>query len=151
MFATHYHELTELSLTCDGVKNYNFTVREWNEKVIFLYKLQQGGCDKSFGIHVARLAGLPKQVIKRAKEILSNLELDSITSEGKPRFIKDKSDGNKGSRQKQLDFLSPAESKFIEEVNELNIDNLTPIEALNLLNKLKDKLKDTKYNEISEN
>ncbi len=146
LFATHYHELTELSLTCDGVKNYNFAVREWNEQVMFLYKLQEGGCDKSFGIHVARLAGLPKKVIERAKEILSNLELDSITSEGTPRFIKNEEDEYKKAKQKQLDFLSPAESKFIKEIDEINIDHLTPIEALNLLNKLKNKLKDTGYN-----
>jgi len=140
LFATHYHELTELSLICKGVKNCNFAVREWGDQVMFLYKLQEGGCDKSFGIHVARLAGLPKEVIQRAKEILSNLELDSITQEGKPRFIKDK--GVEGFKEVQLDFISSLEDEFIKELKRTDINNLTPVEALNFLNEIKKKLKE---------
>ena len=85
LFATHYHELTELSARLTRIKNYNVAVREWNEQIIFLRKIVLGGTDKSYGIQVARLAGVPKTVIERAKEILSNLEASELTPEGKPR------------------------------------------------------------------
>jgi DNA mismatch repair protein MutS len=84
LFATHYHELTELELTRSGVRNYNVAVREWNDQVIFLRKIVKGGADKSYGIQVARLAGLPAQIIARAKEILSNLEQHELNADGKP-------------------------------------------------------------------
>jgi DNA mismatch repair protein MutS len=84
LFATHYHELTELELTRAGVRNYNVAVREWNDQVIFLRKIIKGGADKSYGIQVARLAGLPQTVIARAKEILSNLEQHELNADGKP-------------------------------------------------------------------
>jgi DNA mismatch repair protein MutS len=84
LFATHYHELTELELTRAGVRNYNVAVREWNDQVIFLRKIVKGGADKSYGIQVARLAGLPASVIARAKEILSNLEQHELNAEGRP-------------------------------------------------------------------
>ena len=84
LFATHYHELTELEMTRNGVRNYNVAVREWNEQIIFLRKIVKGGADKSYGIQVARLAGLPPEIIARAKEILSNLEQHELNAEGKP-------------------------------------------------------------------
>jgi len=84
LFATHYHELTELELTRPGVRNYNIAVREWNDQIIFLRKIVKGGADKSYGIQVARLAGLPPSIIARAKEILSNLEQHELTADGKP-------------------------------------------------------------------
>ena len=84
LFATHYHELTELELTRGGVKNFNIAVREWNDQIIFLRKIIPGGADKSYGIQVARLAGLPPEVITRAKEILSNLEQSELNADGKP-------------------------------------------------------------------
>ncbi|HWL52793.1 MAG TPA: DNA mismatch repair protein MutS [Chthoniobacteraceae bacterium] len=84
LFATHYHELTELELTRKGVKNYNVAVREWNDQIIFLRKIIPGGADKSYGIQVARLAGLPKRVISRAKEVLGNLEQSELNADGKP-------------------------------------------------------------------
>jgi DNA mismatch repair protein MutS len=86
LFATHYHELTELEMTRPGVKNYNVAVREWNEQIIFLRKIIRGGADKSYGIQVARLAGLPPEVIARAKEVLSNLELAELNADGKPKL-----------------------------------------------------------------
>ncbi len=89
LFATHYHELTELALTRSGVKNYNVAVREWGEQIIFLRKILPGGTDKSYGIHVARLAGLPKTVISRAKEVLSNLEGNAVTDQGKPTLARE--------------------------------------------------------------
>ncbi|OPZ28809.1 MAG: DNA mismatch repair protein MutS [Lentisphaerae bacterium ADurb.BinA184] len=88
LFATHYHELTELALTRKGVKNYNVAVREWGEKVIFLRKILPGSTDKSYGIHVARLAGLPRAVIDRANEVLANLEGNAINEAGKPRLAR---------------------------------------------------------------
>ncbi|HEY3897176.1 MAG TPA: DNA mismatch repair protein MutS [Chthoniobacter sp.] len=84
LFATHYHELTELELTRTGVRNYNIAVREWNDQIIFLRKIIKGGADKSYGIQVARLAGLPAEIIARAKEILSNLEQHELNADGRP-------------------------------------------------------------------
>ena len=78
------HELTELEMTRPGVRNYNVAVREWNDQIIFLRKIIKGGADKSYGIQVARLAGLPTQIIDRAKEILSNLEQHELNADGKP-------------------------------------------------------------------
>jgi DNA mismatch repair protein MutS len=90
LFATHYHEMTELSVVCSGVKNYNVAVREWNDQIIFLRKIQPGAADKSYGIQVARLAGLPKEIIDRAKEILANLEASELNAQGKPRLAEAK-------------------------------------------------------------
>ncbi len=84
LFATHYHELTELEMTRTGVRNYNVAVREWNDQIIFLRKIVKGGADKSYGIQVARLAGLPPSIISRAKEILSNLEQHELNADGNP-------------------------------------------------------------------
>jgi DNA mismatch repair protein MutS len=86
LFATHYHELTELEMTRPGVKNFNVAVREWNEQIIFLRKIIRGGADKSYGIQVARLAGLPNEVIARAKDILANLEQAELNADGKPKL-----------------------------------------------------------------
>jgi DNA mismatch repair protein MutS len=90
LFATHYHEMTELAVVCKGVKNYNVAVREWNDQIIFLRKIQPGAADKSYGIQVARLAGLPDDVIDRAKEILANLEASELNAQGKPRLAEAK-------------------------------------------------------------
>ncbi|MEI8342340.1 MAG: DNA mismatch repair protein MutS, partial [Verrucomicrobiota bacterium] len=86
LFATHYHELTELEMTRAGVKNFNIAVREWNDQIIFLRKIVRGGADKSYGIQVARLAGLPAGIIARAKEILGNLEQAELNADGKPKL-----------------------------------------------------------------
>ena len=86
LFATHYHELTELAAALPRVKNYNVAVREWHDKVIFLHKILPGGTDKSYGIQVARLAGLPKEVLARAREVLNNLEEAELSAEGKPKL-----------------------------------------------------------------
>src|SRR4030081_3754977 len=90
LFATHYHEMSELAVICAGVKNYNVAVREWNDQIIFLRKIQAGAADKSYGIQVARLAGLPDEVIHRAKEILANLEASELNAQGKPRLAEAK-------------------------------------------------------------
>ncbi|MBV8901010.1 MAG: DNA mismatch repair protein MutS, partial [Verrucomicrobia bacterium] len=90
LFATHYHEMTELEAICPGVKNYNVAVREWNDQIIFLRKIQRGPADKSYGIQVARLAGLPQAVLARAKEILANLEASELNAQGRPRLAEAK-------------------------------------------------------------
>jgi DNA mismatch repair protein MutS len=90
LFATHYHEMTELAVVCSGVKNYNVAVREWNDQIIFLRKIRPGAADKSYGIQVARLAGLPPDIVGRAKEILSNLEASELNAQGKPRLAEAK-------------------------------------------------------------
>jgi DNA mismatch repair protein MutS len=90
LFATHYHEMTELAVVCSGVKNYNVAVREWNDQIIFLRKIRPGAADKSYGIQVARLAGLPPEIVNRAKEILSNLEASELNAQGKPRLAEAK-------------------------------------------------------------
>jgi len=140
LFATHYHELTEMELLFKGVKNYNVSVREWNEEVIFLYKLIRGSSDHSYGIHVARLAGLPQEVIHRAREILSNLEINSMSAEGIPSLVK--SDFKKtGKREMQPELFQDRENPLIARIRGLDINSLSPIQALNIINEWKDSLK----------
>jgi DNA mismatch repair protein MutS len=102
LFATHYHELTELTATLPRVKNYNVAVREWHDQVIFLHKILPGGTDKSYGIQVARLAGLPKEVLTRAKEVLANLEESELSAEGQPKLAKHKSKKSKIAETPQM-------------------------------------------------
>src|SRR5213076_345071 len=104
LFATHYHELTELELTRTGVKNYNVAVREWNDQVIFLRKIVRGGADKSYGIQVARLAGLPKEILDRAKDILSHLERPDGAAAQPAKRKRSKRAGSKIEKP-QLDLL----------------------------------------------
>ena len=102
LFATHYHELTELAARLPRLKNFNVAVREWRDQVVFLHKIVEGGTDKSYGIHVARLAGVPKEVLERAKQILSNLEESELTPEGNVRVPRRQQDRDK------LKSLAPA-------------------------------------------
>jgi DNA mismatch repair protein MutS len=104
LFATHYHELTELAMTCSGVKNLNVAVKEYGDKVIFLRQIISGAADKSYGIYVARLAGLPEKVISRAKEILDNLENNAI-KEGQPVLARHSSKGRKKVQKDALDQM----------------------------------------------
>ncbi len=137
LFATHYHELAELELTLKGVKNYNVAVREWNDEVIFLYKLMKGSSDHSYGIHVGRLAGLPPEVIRRAREILSNLEINSLTSDGIPSLVKSGDKGGKGKARQLSLFATEKENPVLGRLRLLDLNGLTPLEALNLLGQLK--------------
>jgi DNA mismatch repair protein MutS len=138
LFATHYHELTDLVLTKQRVKNYNIAVKEWNDEIIFLRKLVEGGTNRSYGIQVARLAGIPEKVIKRAKVILKCVEDGENSLKG--LATREKQKEKKGPIQLNL-FRSP-DQEIISKIQRLDIDQLTPIEALNLLNKFKDKLKE---------
>ncbi|MCF6290310.1 MAG: DNA mismatch repair protein MutS [Desulfobacterales bacterium] len=140
MFATHYHELTELALTMKRVKNYNIAVREWNDSIIFLHKLMKGGTNRSYGIQVAGLAGVPSRVVNRAGEILKNIEKGEFTREGEPRIAAGKGVGGerKKSGPNQLSLFAPVEDPLRQRLREIRPDNLTPLEALALLYELKE-------------
>ena len=113
LFATHYHELTELSLTKKGVVNYNVAVKEYGEKIIFLRKIMPGSTDKSYGIHVARLAGLPKAVIHRAGEVLTNLENDELGNDSKPRLARTHETGNAPAKRRRRQRREPPEQQML--------------------------------------
>jgi DNA mismatch repair protein MutS len=136
LFATHYHELTELSLILERVKNYNVSVREWGDHIVFLRKIVPGGCDHSYGIQVARLAGLPHGVISRAREILNNLEANELTPHEMPKLAVGKSVPQKVA-QPQLNMFAEEEKKIREELRELDPNNITPMEAIKKLDQLK--------------
>ncbi len=138
LFATHYHELTELELTLDGVKNYNVAVREWNDRVIFLRKVIKGGTDKSYGIQVARLAGLPRSVIERAGFILDRLEREAVSADGRPRLVGDGPGKESGAGRQLYLFDATTSHPVIEELKNINLDHLTPFEAMQRLRSLKE-------------
>jgi len=136
LFATHYHELNEMEKSFKRIKNYNVSVKEENNKVIFLRKLVKGGSEHSFGIHVAKMAGMPQSIVKRGNEILKQLETDNRkTGIAKPM--------NKLSSERegyQLSFFQlddPVLSQIRDEINNLDVNNLTPMEALNKLSDIK--------------
>ncbi|WP_129125899.1 DNA mismatch repair protein MutS [Geomonas oryzae] len=134
LFATHYHELTELAVTRPGIKNFNIAVREWNERIIFLRKIVPGGASHSYGIQVARLAGLPQAVIDRAKEILLNLEKGEYGEGGVPRLARGK---KAPAPSPQLSLFDAGEDLIRERLKEVEVALLTPLEALNLVDELK--------------
>ena len=139
LFATHYHELTELALTRPRIKNFHVAVKEWNDRVIFLRKLVEGGTSRSYGIQVARLAGLPPEVIDRAKEVLHNLEQGEFTEGGVPKLaISRKKKSTWDSHQRTL-FQPPADP-LRETLKKIDPNQLTPLDALNILSELKARL-----------
>jgi DNA mismatch repair protein MutS len=143
LFATHYHELTELELTLKRIKNYHISVKEWKDDVIFLRKILPGPSDQSYGIHVAKLAGIPRSVVDRAKEILFNLEKKELDSAGLPRIAYHSS--QKRDKDQLLLFQTDRNQKLLEEIRQeiesLDIMHFTPLEALNWLNAIKERLK----------
>jgi DNA mismatch repair protein MutS len=138
IFATHYHELTDLAAEFANVGNLHVAAREWNDTVVFLRKIEPGGSDRSFGIHVARLAGLPVDVVTRAREILQNLEQTEFDGEGRPRLAHSQSQTSRAERQ--LSLFAPAEDAVLADLRRLDIDHLTPLEALQLLAEVKRRL-----------
>jgi DNA mismatch repair protein MutS len=138
LFATHYHELTELAMTKERVKNCNFAVREWNDEVVFLRKIMEGATNRSYGIQVARLAGLPKQVIDRAREILKNLESSELDEVGMPKIAKGKGRATPNGAT-QLQLFQAQDDRLSKELRMIDVENMTPIEALTKLNELKSK------------
>jgi DNA mismatch repair protein MutS len=135
LFATHYHELTELALTKERVKNLNVAVKEWGGEVIFLRKIVEGGTNRSYGIQVARLAGLPQVVIDRAREILSNLERGELDPTGIPKIAVTKQPSHKHQPPLQL-FLFGQPDPIRSELKRIRIEQLTPLDALNILHEL---------------
>jgi len=139
LFATHYHQLTDLAITKEGVKNFNIAVKEWGNSIIFLRKIMEGGTNRSYGITVARIAGVPDEVILRAREILNNLEKGELDEVGMPKIARGKK--TTGKDKKQLSLFMADEELIIGELKCLNITNMTPLSALNLLAEWKDKLR----------
>jgi DNA mismatch repair protein MutS len=139
LFATHYHELTELARLKDRIKNYNIAVKEWNDEIIFLRKLVEGGTNRSYGIQVARLAGVPDTVIQRAKKILYNIENDEHGLKALPALGDGADLLKKG--QVQLNLFSKTDQFIIEKLQKLDISKMTPLDALNYLNELQEKAK----------
>ncbi len=140
LFATHYHELTDLADAIPGVVNAHVTAREWKDDIIFLHKILPGRSDRSYGIQVARLAGLPASVIARARDILASLEHDELARGGKPSLS-----GAPVVPQQQLGLFqtaSPADEKLRERIREVDINRTTPIDALQILQELKKSLDD---------
>jgi DNA mismatch repair protein MutS len=140
LFATHYHELTDLADALPGVVNAHVSAREWKDEIIFLRKIVSGRSDRSYGIQVARLAGLPGTIIKRAQEILSGLERDELSRGGRPTLSGD--GGDPGTRQLGLfasptDAVSPRQRELADRLKSIEIDETTPRQALELLAELK--------------
>ena len=135
LFATHYHELTQLESKIEGVKNYSIAVKEKGEDIVFLRKIVPGGTDESYGIHVAKLAGVPQVVVKRSNEILKSLERKSAL--GNKNVEKE----NKKVISGQLDLYNYKLAEIAHELDKVNLNELTPIDALNVLSKMKEKMK----------
>jgi DNA mismatch repair protein MutS len=125
LFATHYHELTALADSLPGLKNYKAAVREWNDEIVFMRKIVEGGADRSYGIQVARLAGLPESVVRRARDILQDLERRGSRA------------ASSADDDAQPDLFAAPRHPAVAEIAGLDIANLTPIEALNILDRLK--------------
>ncbi len=140
LFATHYHELTELARLKPRSKNYNIAVKEWNDEIIFLRKLVEGGTNRSYGIQVARLAGIPGPVIQRAKKILYDIENDEYGLRG-ASFALPKDLNASGKKHVQLHLFSRPDHFIIEKLQKLDISKMTPLDALNYLNELQEKSK----------
>lgn len=132
LFATHYHELIEMADKTDGIKNFSVAVKEKGEDVIFLRKIIEGGTDESYGIHVAKLAGVPKQVITRANKILKSLEKTD-------KKIVEKED--KTQVEGQVNLYNFKLEEIAMELDKINLNELTPIDALNTLVRIKEKMK----------
>jgi len=142
LFATHYHELTELALTLKRIKNYHVAVKEWKEEVVFLRKIIAGPSDQSYGIHVAKLAGIPRDVVVRAREILFNLEKQELDETGLPRIART---SKKRDKSQLLLFQKDREQEILREMKDelasCDVASLTPLAALNLLSRLVEKLR----------
>lgn len=138
LFATHYHELTDLASSLEGVTNLNVAVKEWDEQVVFLHKIVEGAADKSYGIHVARLAGVPQPVNERAKQILNQLEDEHLDRDGRPKIARrDETSGG----DIQLTLFGIDEHPLLDEIRETDLNTMTPLEALAKIKAWQDQLK----------
>lgn len=136
LFATHYHELNEMEKSFKRIKNYNVSVKEIDNKVIFLRKLERGGSEHSFGIHVAKMAGMPKSIVKRANDILHQLEADN-RQQGIAKPTAEIASNRGGMQLSFFQLDDPVLSQIRDEILNLDVNNLTPLEALNKLNEIK--------------
>ncbi|HEX6900810.1 MAG TPA: DNA mismatch repair protein MutS [Thermoanaerobaculia bacterium] len=139
LFATHYHELTELASLLPRVVNRTMAVREWEDRIVFLRRVVPGSADKSYGLHVARLAGLPETVIERAAEILANLESQEYDPTGRPRLARG-SGVPESAQPAQMTLFSPPEQVVAALLRDVDLNQMTPLGALNLLHSLKSRL-----------
>ena len=143
LFATHYHELTELALTLKRIKNHHVAVKEWKDEIIFLRKIAAGPSDQSYGIHVAKLAGIPGDVVTRAREILFNLENQELDEAGQPRLAY--KTPQKRDKAQRLLFQEDRDQEILREIRDelvaCDVDSLTPIAALNCLHRLVEKMR----------
>ena len=137
LFATHYHELSELEGHIPGVRNYRSTVKEHGESVIFLRRIERGGADKSYGIHVARLAGIPEKVVRRAQEIQARLEVSDVGGNNIGRSILGETDEK--PKDMQMDLFAYKQTELVEELKALDVMAMTPMDALNQLFMLREK------------
>jgi DNA mismatch repair protein MutS len=134
LFATHYHELVDLARVRDAVKVYNVQVREWEDRIVFVRKVAPGGAGRSYGIQVAKLAGIPQEVILRAKEVLSNLEGEEIDSKGFPKLgRRRRRSAAKKTEVAQANLFSSNSDELLRELQKSDIESMTPLDALNLL------------------
>ncbi len=135
LFATHYHELTELESILDATRNLNVAVREWADEVIFLHKIVKGGTDRSYGIHVARLAGVPKEVIDRARAIMPQIQAHLADHLDMPELAE-----RARLAAKQMKLFAEPGARVARDLKAADLDHLTPVEALDLLRKLRGEL-----------
>jgi DNA mismatch repair protein MutS len=142
LFATHYHELTDLTQSLAQLRNLNVAVREWQDNVVFLHKIIDGPADKSYGIHVARLAGVPREVLERAKQILSQLEQEHLDEGGKPKLARRRRATRIGDMQ--LTLFAAAEHPLLDEIRQTDVNQLRPLDALALLSEWQAKLRPEK-------
>ena len=142
LFATHYHELTDLALVLKGVKNFNVQVKEWNNEIIFLRKIIPGGADKSYGIQVARLAGLPEKLLRRAHEVLFNLEKSEFDEVGAPKIARSEEE-IVNPKAEQLGLFLETAHPAIKQLEDIEPDNLSPRQAMETLYQLKNLIKKT--------
>jgi DNA mismatch repair protein MutS len=137
LFATHYHELTELLATKKRAKNFNVAVKEWNDQIIFLRKMVPGGTSRSYGIQVARIAGIPQDVIERAKEVLNNLEGSEVDETGRPPLAYSIKDLDPKDDGLQLSLFGAQDQRLRRWILDMDISSMSPLEALIELDKMR--------------
>ena len=135
LFATHYHELTEMEEILDGTTNLNVHVREWADQVVFLHKIAKGGTDQSYGVHVARLAGVPKDVIDRARSILPQMQAHIAAHLDMPKLA-----ARAKAAAAQMNLFADPASRVANELKHADLENMTPLQAMDFLRKLKAEL-----------
>jgi DNA mismatch repair protein MutS len=136
LFATHYHELTDLAQRFKGVRNLNVAVREWEDQVIFLHRIVEGGTDRSYGIHVARLAGVPGTVLDRARQLLSELSVQHV---GRPRVSRSRKSDRTPVDEGQMPLFTDPAQELLTTLAGTRIDELTPMQAFDVLRQWKQK------------